>query len=92
MPKIFRIGGYVVFFWSNEGHPMEPVHVHVGKSVRSNATKIWIHKDGTNSIANNNSNIPDGDLRQIQRLLSDYSDEIVAKWEMFFNCDASFKE
>ena len=33
MPQIFRIGPYIVYFWSNENEPLEPVHVHCrGKS------------------------------------------------------------
>ena len=41
MPSIFTIGGYTVFFWSNENN--EPIHVHIGRGKpTSNATKIWI--------------------------------------------------
>jgi hypothetical protein len=25
MPQIFRIGSYSVYFWSNEGRPLEPI-------------------------------------------------------------------
>ena len=28
MPQIFKIGSFWVYFWSNEGVPLEPVHVH----------------------------------------------------------------
>jgi hypothetical protein len=31
MPQLFKIGPYIVYFWSNEGFPQEPVHVHVKK-------------------------------------------------------------
>lgn len=27
MPKCFSYLGYVIYFWSNEGYPLEPVHV-----------------------------------------------------------------
>ena len=27
MPQIFKIGSFWVYFWSNEGVPLEPVHV-----------------------------------------------------------------
>ncbi len=41
MPQIFKIGSYTVYFWMNEGIPLEPVHVHVAKGVPSkNATKM----------------------------------------------------
>ena len=40
MPVIFRYKGYRFFFYSNEGSPREPVHVHV----RSNdgEAKFWL--------------------------------------------------
>lgn len=43
MPQIFRIGPYIVYFWSNDSTPLEPVHVHIaeGRAI-ANATKIWI--------------------------------------------------
>lgn len=59
MPSLFRLFGYVIFFWSNEGAPLEPVHVHVAKGVpNASATKIWITEAGGCIVANNNSKIP----------------------------------
>ena len=29
MPQIFRIAGYLIYFWSNENKPLEPVHVNI---------------------------------------------------------------
>lgn len=55
MPSLFSIGGYRVFFWSNEGH--EPIHVHIRKGVPTqSSTKIWLTKQGGCVLANNNSN------------------------------------
>ncbi|MEY8325927.1 DUF4160 domain-containing protein [Lachnospiraceae bacterium 54-11] len=31
MPQIFRIGSYIIYFWSNENNPPEPVHVHIAE-------------------------------------------------------------
>ena len=28
MPQILSIGPYSIYFWSNEGDPLEPIHVH----------------------------------------------------------------
>ncbi|MDQ7095032.1 DUF4160 domain-containing protein [Desulfosporosinus sp. PR] len=40
MPSLFRIGEYLVYFWSNENN--EPIHVHIGKGKpNANATKVW---------------------------------------------------
>lgn len=47
MPQVFRIGPYTVYFWANEGMPIEPVRVHVStETPQSNATKIWITSAG----------------------------------------------
>ncbi len=32
MPTVFRYKGYRFFFYSNEGEPREPLHVHVRKA------------------------------------------------------------
>ena len=40
MPVILRIDGYIFFFYSNEGDPREPIHVHVRRS--GSEAKIWL--------------------------------------------------
>jgi Domain of unknown function (DUF4160) len=40
MPVVFRYKGFRFFFYSNEGSPREPVHVHV-RSGTSEA-KLWL--------------------------------------------------
>lgn len=32
MPVILRINGFRFFFYSNEGNPLEPAHIHVMKA------------------------------------------------------------
>lgn len=47
MPLVLRIDRYCVFFWANEGEPLEPIHVHVAEgNPTSSATKIWITHAG----------------------------------------------
>ena len=41
MPVIFRHRGIRVFFYSNEGDPREPVHVHAQRG--ECLAKIWVH-------------------------------------------------
>ena len=70
MPQIFKIGPYWVYFWSNEGDPLEPVHVHVAQGApSSNATKIWITSAGGCFLCNNHSHIPERTLRNIMAIL-----------------------
>ena len=40
MPEVFRKNGYRFFFYSNEGNPREPVHIHVEKD--GVEAKFWI--------------------------------------------------
>lgn len=40
MPVVFRFEKYTFFFYSNEGEPREPMHVHV-RSAGAEA-KIWL--------------------------------------------------
>lgn len=56
MPVVFRHRGYRFYFYSNEGSPREPLHVHVEKG--ESEAKIWIepavavaYNDGFNAKA-----------------------------------------
>ena len=56
MPQIFRIGSYIVYFWSNENNPLEPVHVYIAEvRASANATKVWLTSSGKTLLCNNNS-------------------------------------
>ena len=86
MPRIFKIGGYLVYFWSNENSPLEPVHVHVCKGTPSEGTtKIWITRSGRCLLCNNNSHIPQRDLRIIMDVIEARNKEILEKWYGYFN-------
>jgi hypothetical protein len=43
MPEVFRERGFRFFFYSNEGTPREPVHIHVEKD-RLEA-KFWLQPE-----------------------------------------------
>ena len=90
MPNLFRVGGYLVYFWSNENG--EPIHVHIarGKPV-PNATKIWLTSAGHCVVANNGSHIPQNDLNELLEIISAQFFLICAKWrEHFCVKDISF--
>ncbi|MEL7100536.1 MAG: DUF4160 domain-containing protein [Pseudomonadota bacterium] len=43
MPTVFRADGFRFFFYSNEGDPREPVHIHV---MKDNAeAKFWVEPE-----------------------------------------------
>lgn len=81
MPQILRIGPYSIYFWSNEGDPLEPVHVHISEGrATSAATKFWITSTGKVIICNNNSQIPEKVLKRLARLVEANSTEIINEW------------
>lgn len=92
MPSLFKVLGFKVYFWSNEGMPLEPVHVHVSDgAVTRNATKFWVYEDGSVHLESNGSNISSVDINKLIRILEAHSDEIVFKWKTFFDCEPTFK-
>lgn len=85
MPQVFKIGGYLVYFWINENNPLEPVHVHVAEGKPSpNATKIWITRSGGCLLQNNRSAIPERQLRYIMQIIEARHFEIIRKWKETF--------
>lgn len=47
MPTVFRALGFKVFFWSNEGQPVEPIHVHICcGNPKDNSPKFWLTSKG----------------------------------------------
>ena len=95
MPKIFRIGSYIIYFWSNENDPLEPVHVHIAEGrATANATKIWITSSGKALLCNNNSQIPQRTLNNMIRYIEANSGIIINKWyaqfgEIRYYCQAN---
>jgi hypothetical protein len=43
MPVVFRYMGYRFFFFSNEGDPREPLHIHVRKA--ESVAKFWLEPE-----------------------------------------------
>lgn len=86
MPQVFKLGSYWVYFWTNEGEPLEPVHVHISQgSPTPNGSKIWITKRGKCLLCNNNAKIPEKILRNMIRIIESRSSEITSKWIAYFD-------
>ncbi len=43
MPVVFESNGFKFFFFSNEGDPREPIHIHVRKE--RNLAKYWLEPE-----------------------------------------------
>jgi len=85
MPQIFRIGAFLVYFWANEGKPLEPIHVHISEGIPTdNSTKVWITKKGKCLLCNNNSLIPQKTLKNIMEIIEARNQDVIKKWFEFF--------
>ena len=85
MPQIFRVGAFLVYFWANEGMPLEPIHVHISEGTPSeNSTKVWITKTGKCILCNNNSQIPRKTLKNIMEIIEARNQDAIKKWLDFF--------
>ena len=85
MPQVFKMGPYLVYFWSNENEPLESVHVHISKGTPSrDSTKVWLTKNGRALLANNGSAIPLNVLRNIMDTIEAQHEYIQARWLKHF--------
>lgn len=86
MPQVFKIGSYCIYFWVNEGKPLEPIHIHIANGKpRQNAAKVWITRTGKCLYAGNpHPDIEDHTLRNIMRIVEARSAEIMKKWYEYF--------
>jgi hypothetical protein len=79
MPTLFRVGSFRFFFYSNEGQPREPPHVHIDRD--DSEAKLWLrpdvsvaYKDGFNAR----------ELNQSVRLVEVNRERIETTWNDFF--------
>ncbi len=79
MPVYIRYSGWYVYFWTNENG--EPIHFHIAQGKpAANATKIWVLKNSSFKIENNNSKVPANVLRHILAVMQASVDEYKDYW------------
>jgi hypothetical protein len=79
MPVILRYKGYTFFFFSNEGNPREPLHVHVRNAGMT--AKIWIEPQvGVASSYGLSSQ----ELSELTKVVMDNRQLIERTWHEFF--------
>ncbi len=79
MPVIFRYKGYRFFFFSNEGNPLEPCHIHVRKD--SAIAKFWVIPEVRLAQAYDMS---PAELRKLSRTVEQNQELIKEKWNEYF--------
>jgi hypothetical protein len=79
MPVVFSHRGFRFFFYSNEGTPREPLHIHVENGDKE--AKIWLkpelqlaYNDGYNART----------LRDLLKIVETNKERIERAWNEFF--------
>ncbi|ECC9721896.1 DUF4160 domain-containing protein [Salmonella enterica subsp. diarizonae] len=79
MPVILRFKGYRFFFYSNEGNPLEPAHIHVRNA--DGEAKFWLDPDV--SLARNDG-FNARDLKELVDVVEQNSTMFVEAWNEYF--------
>lgn len=79
MPKVFEIDGYKFFFFSNEGDPSEPCHIHVRKA--GNLAKFWVEP---NVRLDSSDGFSSKELKFIANAVEERKELIKEAWNEFF--------
>ncbi len=79
MPVIFRYKGFRFFFYSNEGNPREPMHVHV--IGQGGEAKFWVNP--TVGLATSDGLNPKT-LRELEQVVADNIELIKERWNGYF--------
>jgi hypothetical protein len=80
VPKLFEWQGHRFFFFSNEGYPLEPCHVHIRKGQAT--AKFWIVPEIRLASSYGFSA---RELNKLEVIVMDNGTLIREKWNEYFN-------
>jgi len=79
MPKVLDHEGYRYFFFSNEGDPLKPAHIHVRKDRK--IAKFWLEPDV--SLAKT-WGFQSRELNAIRNIVEDNQEMFKKRWYDYF--------
>ena len=79
MSVVFRFAGARFFFYSNEGSPREPIHIHVQRAEAE--AKFWLQPE---VMVADNVGFNRRDLVEMLRVIQDRRGEIERAWHEHF--------
>ena len=83
MPGLYRISGFLIYFWANESN--EPIHVHVARGKQSpSAAKFWILENGDVRLEKTSPDMSAKEERGIADFLRSVAPDIVVAWQEVF--------
>jgi hypothetical protein len=80
MPVVLRYKGYTFFFFSNEGIPREPQHVHVRSGAAT--AKVWLEPE---VMVADSFGMSAKELREITRVARDNKEAFAKAWKDHFH-------
>ena len=79
MPTIMRVGPFRFFFYSDEGDPREPPHVHAVAGER--LAKFWLDPVELAS----SRRLRAGDIRELGKLVEQHQGTLLEAWHAYFD-------
>ncbi|WP_413988692.1 DUF4160 domain-containing protein [Labrys okinawensis] len=79
MPVVLRLSGFTFFFYSNEGNPREPAHIHVRRG--RDEAKFWLTPTVSMSY---NDGLDARTLNRVQRMVEEHRDHLERAWNEYF--------
>lgn len=79
MPKVFEINGYRFFFFSNEGSPKEPCHIHIRKG--NGLAKFWVEPQ---VMLEESVGFSSKELKFMEKAVREKKQLIKEAWDEFF--------
>ena len=79
MPVVLKYRGYRFFFYSNEGNPREPLHIHVRKG--GAVAKFWL--EPLPSVAESYG-MSAREMGELLAIAIEHRDEIEESWNEYF--------
>ena len=79
MPVILRFKGYIFFFYSNEGNPLEFAHIHI-RNAESEA-KFWLEPE---IFLARNDGFNSKELREIFSIIESNKTQFKETWYDYF--------
>jgi len=80
MPTVFRLDGYRFFFYSNEGSPLEPMHIHVQKAGAE--AKFWLIPE---IVLDGSDGFDAKTLRRLLGIVKSNRNIIEDRWNEYFS-------
>ena len=80
MPKVFEMEGFRGFFFSNEGDPREPIHIHIKKG--EGEAKFWVTPTVCLVEARG---LKVSELARAQEIVVEHRQDILDTWNHYFN-------